>query len=127
MDFEAATKITGARFVTLQGPLARLQRAIAQFMLDTHTQEHGYTEAYVPFMVNADSLLGTGQLPKFEAELFALRGDFAVVPDPHGGGARHQPRARCDHRGCGHAASLGGARRRASAARRGPTGRTPGA
>jgi len=76
MDFEAATKITGARFVTLQGPLARLQRAIAQFMLDTHTQEHGYTEAYVPFMVNADSLLGTGQLPKFEAELFGLRGDF---------------------------------------------------
>ena len=76
MDFEAATKITGARFVTLQGPLARLQRAIAQFMLDTHTQAHGYTEAYVPFMVNADSLLGTGQLPKFEAELFGLRGDF---------------------------------------------------
>jgi seryl-tRNA synthetase len=76
MDFEAATKITGARFVTLQGPLARLQRALAQFMLDTHTQEHGYTEAYVPFMVNADSLLGTGQLPKFEADLFGLRGDF---------------------------------------------------
>jgi seryl-tRNA synthetase len=76
MDFEAATKIAGARFVTLQGPLARLQRAIAQFMLDTHTQEHGYTEAYVPFMVNADSLLGTGQLPKFEAELFGLRGDY---------------------------------------------------
>jgi seryl-tRNA synthetase len=75
-DFEAATRITGARFVTLHGPLARLQRAIAQFMLDTHTREHGYTEVYVPFMVNADSLHGTGQLPKFEADLFRLAGDF---------------------------------------------------
>jgi seryl-tRNA synthetase len=75
-DFEAATRITGTRFVTLHGPLARLQRAIAQFMLDTHTREHGYTEVYVPFMVNADSLHGTGQLPKFEADLFRLAGDF---------------------------------------------------
>jgi len=75
-DFEAATRITGARFVTLHGPLARLQRAIAQFMLDTHTREHGYTEVYVPFMVNAVSLHGTGQLPKFEADLFRLAGDF---------------------------------------------------
>lgn len=72
MDFEAAAKIAGARFVTLQGPLCRLQRALAQFMLDLHTGEHGYTETYVPFMVNADSLRGTGQLPKFEADLFKL-------------------------------------------------------
>jgi seryl-tRNA synthetase len=72
MDFETAAKIAGARFVTLQGPLCRLQRALAQFMLDLHTSEHGYTETYVPFMVNADSLRGTGQLPKFEADLFKL-------------------------------------------------------
>ncbi len=76
MDFEAAAKLTGARFVTLNGPLARMQRAIAQLMLDTHTLEHGYTETYVPFMVNADSLQGTGQLPKFEADLFKLAGEF---------------------------------------------------
>lgn len=72
MDFETATKISGARFVTLQGPLARLQRALTQFMLDTHTDEHGYTEAYVPYLVNADSLQGTGQLPKFADDLFAI-------------------------------------------------------
>ncbi len=70
MDFEAAAKISGARFVVLQGPLARLQRALTQFMLDLHTQEHGYTETYVPYLVNADSLRGTGQLPKFEEDLF---------------------------------------------------------
>ena len=72
MDFEAAAKLTGARFVTLQGQLARLQRALTQFMLDVHTTEHGYTEIYVPFMVNADSLRGTGQLPKFEEDLFKI-------------------------------------------------------
>jgi seryl-tRNA synthetase len=72
MDFEAAARITGSRFVTLQGPLASLHRALAQFMLDTHTRQHGYTEVYVPFMVNAESLQGTGQLPKFEDELFKL-------------------------------------------------------
>ena len=72
MDFEAAAKVTGSRFVTLQGGLARLQRALTQFMLDTHTSEHGYTETYVPFMVNADSLRGTGQLPKFEEDLFRI-------------------------------------------------------
>ena len=69
MDFDAAAKITGSRFVVLSGPMARLQRALTQFMLDTHTSEHGYTEVYVPFMVNADSLRGTGQLPKFEEEI----------------------------------------------------------
>lgn len=82
MNFEAAAKLTGSRFVTLQGPLARLQRALAQFMLDTHTSEHGYTETYVPFMVNADSLRGTGQLPKFEDDLFKLSGElpYFLIP-----------------------------------------------
>ena len=82
MDFEAAAKITGARFVTLQGPLARLQRALTQFMLDLLTGEHGYIETYVPFMVNADSLRGTGQLPKFEADLFKLSNEppFYLIP-----------------------------------------------
>ena len=70
LDFETAAKLSGARFSLLQGGLARLHRALAQFMLDTHTQEHGYTEAYVPYLVNAESLRGTGQLPKFETDLF---------------------------------------------------------
>ena len=70
LDFELGAKIAGARFVVLKGHLARLQRAIIQLMLDTHTSEHGYNETYVPYLVNADSLYGTGQLPKFEADLF---------------------------------------------------------
>ncbi len=70
LDFEAAVKITGSRFVVMKGGLARLHRALAQFMLDLHTREHGYTEVYVPYMVNADSMRGTGQLPKFEEDLF---------------------------------------------------------
>ncbi|HWP01753.1 MAG TPA: serine--tRNA ligase [Methylococcus sp.] len=72
LDFEAAAKIAGSRFVTLKGPLARLQRALTQFMLDIHTGEHGYVETYVPFLVNADSMRGTGQLPKFEQDLFRV-------------------------------------------------------
>jgi len=72
MDFEMAAKISQARFVTLKGPLAKLQRALTQFMLDTHTEEHGYTETYVPYLVNADSLRGTGQLPKFSEDLFSV-------------------------------------------------------
>lgn len=75
MDFEAAAKITGSRFSLMTGPVARLHRALIQFMLDLHSAEHGYRETYVPYMVNADSLRGTGQLPKFEEDLFALRGD----------------------------------------------------
>ena len=75
MDFELGAKIAGSRFVVLNGGLARLQRALIQFMLDTHTAEHGYTETYVPFLVNADSLRGTGQLPKFEADLFKASSD----------------------------------------------------
>jgi len=84
LDFDVATKIAGARFVVMKGPLARLHRALAQFMLDVHTGEHGYTEVYVPYLVNAESMRGTGQLPKFEADLFAVpRGDegkFYLVP-----------------------------------------------
>ncbi len=75
MAFEVATKITGSRFVTMRGEIARLHRALAQFMLDVHTQEHGYEEIYVPFIVNRDSLLGTGQLPKFEDDQFRLQDD----------------------------------------------------
>jgi len=82
MDFDTAAKITGSRFVVLSGPMARLQRALTQFMLDTHTTEHGYTETYVPYMVNADSLRGTGQLPKFEEDLFKLGGEseYYLIP-----------------------------------------------
>lgn len=72
LDFETATKIAGSRFSLLKGPLARMHRALAQFMLDTHTDQHGYTEAYVPYLVNADSMYGTGQLPKFEEDLFKV-------------------------------------------------------
>lgn len=72
LDFETAAKISGARFSLLRGPLARLHRALAQFMLDVHTDQHGYTEVYVPYLVNADSMRGTGQLPKFEADLFRV-------------------------------------------------------
>ena len=72
LDFERAGKITGARFIVMKERMARLHRALIQFMLDIHTEKHGYTEVYVPYMVNADSLRGTGQLPKFEQDLFAL-------------------------------------------------------
>lgn len=75
IDFELGAKIASSRFVVLTGPLARLQRAIIQLMMDTHTEEHGYAETYVPFLVNADSLRGTGQLPKFEADLFKASDD----------------------------------------------------
>lgn len=73
LDFDVASKITGSRFSVMKGGIARLHRALAQFMLDTHTSEHGYTECYTPYIVNADSLRGTGQLPKFEADLFAVK------------------------------------------------------
>ena len=72
LDFATAVKISGARFSLMKGPLARLHRAIAQFMLDVHTGEHGYTEIYSPYLVNAASMYGTGQLPKFEADLFKV-------------------------------------------------------
>ena len=76
LDFATATKIAGARFALMSGAIARLHRSIAQFMLDVHTREHGYTEVYAPYLVNAQSMYGTGQLPKFEQDLFAVpRGD----------------------------------------------------
>ncbi len=96
LDFEAATKIAGPRFVVMKGAIARLHRAIGQFMLDVHTTEHGYTEIYAPYLVNATSLYGTGQLPKFKEDLFAVprgaaggqgsvdgvgdAGDFYLIP-----------------------------------------------
>ncbi len=82
LDFEMAGKITGSRFAVMHGPLARLQRALTQFMLDMHTQSHGYTEVYVPFIVNSDSLYGTGQLPKFAEDSFKLEGDsgYYLIP-----------------------------------------------
>jgi len=83
LNFEAAAKLTGARFAVIQGGLARLHRALIQFMLDLHTQQHGYREVYVPYLVNADSLRGTGQLPKFEADLFKISGgelNYYLIP-----------------------------------------------
>lgn len=83
LDFASAAKIAGSRFSVLQGELARLQRALVQFMLDLHTEQHGYTELYVPLMVNADSMRGTGQLPKFEEDLFQIprpEGKFYLIP-----------------------------------------------
>ena len=75
MDFDAAAKLSGSRFVVLNGTLAHLHRALAQLMLDVHTREHGYSETYVPYLVNDETLFGTGQLPKFGADLFALAGE----------------------------------------------------
>jgi seryl-tRNA synthetase len=82
MDFEAAGRISGARFVVMSGKLAKLHRALAQFMLDLHTRDHGYRENYVPYLVHANALIGTGQLPKFAQDLFAVRGDpgFYLIP-----------------------------------------------
>ena len=82
LDFERAAKLSGSRFVVLHGQLARLQRALTEFMLDLQTQEHGYRETYTPFLVNETSLIGTGQLPKFREDLFALQGekDLLLIP-----------------------------------------------
>ncbi|MEM1175946.1 MAG: serine--tRNA ligase, partial [Pseudomonadota bacterium] len=82
LDFDAAAKVSGARFAVMQGGLARLQRALIQFMLDTHTSEHGYRETYVPYLVHAHALEGTGQLPKFEEDLFKTTTErpFYLIP-----------------------------------------------
>ena len=82
LDFDTAAKITGSRFAVMTGGVARMHRALIQFMLDLHTSEHGYTETYVPYMVNKDSLRGTGQLPKFEEDLFKLNGEqeYYLIP-----------------------------------------------
>ena len=73
LDFELGVKLSGSRFTVMKGQIARLHRALAQFMLDVQTQQHGYTECYTPYIVNAESMQGTGQLPKFEADLFAAK------------------------------------------------------
>jgi seryl-tRNA synthetase len=80
LDFATAAKLASSRFALMRGDLARLHRALTQFMLDTHTQEHGYEEVYVPYLVNADSMRGTGQLPKFEADLFKLHNGMYLIP-----------------------------------------------
>lgn len=81
LDFATAAKIAGARFSLMRGAIARLHRALAQFMLDTHTQSHGYTEVYVPYLVNPTSMYGTGQLPKFHEDLFYMEGDsYYLIP-----------------------------------------------
>jgi seryl-tRNA synthetase len=82
LDFEAAARMSGARFVVMRGDMARLHRALTQFMLDLHTRAHGYQEVYVPYLVNPVALLGTGQLPKFDADLFAVKGEqgFRLIP-----------------------------------------------
>ncbi len=85
LDFATAAKLSGARFTFLRGGLARLHRALAQFMLDTHTREHGYTECYTPYIVNAESLVGTTQLPKFEADMFAVKRGGVDADDPAAG------------------------------------------
>ena len=82
LDFDAAGLISGARFAVMRGPLARLHRALIQFMLDTHVEEHGYNEVYVPYLVNSSSLQGTGQLPKFAADLFAVSGETGLFLIP---------------------------------------------
>ncbi|MGB0126178.1 MAG: serine--tRNA ligase [Rhodocyclaceae bacterium] len=94
LDFDTAAKISGARFCLLRGEVARLHRALAQFMLDVHGREHGYTEVYVPYLVNAQSMFGTGQLPKFEADLFVVdAGGAAETPDAAAGaGGKKSPR-----------------------------------
>ena len=85
LDFETAAKLSGARFTLMKGDLARLHRAITQFMLDTHTQEHGYIEAYTPYLVNNDCLQGTGQLPKFEEDLFVVSAGGKTTADDNRG------------------------------------------
>ncbi|MDE2447459.1 MAG: serine--tRNA ligase [Gammaproteobacteria bacterium] len=93
LDFEAAARISGARFVVMRGQVSRLHRALAQFMLDLHSREHGYTEVYVPYLVQRQALIGTGQLPKFEDDLFRVSGksEFRAVQDEHTRNSNAQP------------------------------------
>ena len=99
LDGEAGAKLSGSRFTVMRGQLARLHRALAQFMLDLHTDEHGYTEVNVPLIVNAESMRGTGQLPKFEEDLFSTTvGDTKRYLIPTVGSVADQPRARRNRR-----------------------------
>ena len=107
LDFATAAKLSGARFTFLRGDLARLHRALAQFMLDTQTREHGYTECYTPYIVNAETLVGTTQLPKFEADMFAVKKGGVDADDrrPASGSTssrrpRSRSRTRCATRSC---------------------------
>ena len=108
LDFATGVKLSGSRFAVMKGQVARLHRALAQFMLDVQTREHGYTECYTPYIVNAETLRGTGQLPKFEADLFAAKkggqeGEASesggAVPHPHQRGDADELRARRDRGG----------------------------
>ncbi len=108
LDFDMGVKLSGSRFTVMKGPIARLHRALAQFMLDVQTREHGYTECYVPYVVNADSLRGTGQLPKFEGRPVRREGgrpgrrararQRGALPDPRP--ARCRSRTSCATRSC---------------------------
>src|SRR5699024_4479006 len=85
LDFESSRKLVGARFMLLRGQLARLHRALAQFMLDTQTDQHGYQECYTPYIVNSETLFGTGQLPKFKEDMFwVTKGGHDSSPDDEG-------------------------------------------
>ncbi len=105
LDFDAASRISGSRFVVMRGELARLHRALIQYMLDIHSGEHGYEEVYVPFLVQSDALIGTGQLPKFEDDLFKTAVTRRFF-DPDRGGARYQSRQGKHTRRCRHAQEI---------------------
>ena len=107
LDFERATQDVRRRAsAVLLGAGARLERALINFMLDLHTREHGYTEVEPPFLVNADALRGTGNLPKFEQDLFKIAGEWDLLPDPDGGSAADEPPPRRDPRRPAAAAAL---------------------
>ena len=120
----APTRMSGARFSVLIGAGARLARALINFMLDLHTREHGYTEVEPPFLVNADALRGTGNLPKFEQDLFKIAGDWDLYPDSDRGSAAHESPSRRDPRRPRSCRCATPPTRRASAARRAPTAPT---
>ena len=125
VDFEAAGRISGARFVVLKGGVARLHRALIQYMLDLHTSQHGYTEVYAPYLVARQALVGTGQLPKFEADLFRVVGgeqEFFLIPTAEVPVTNLV--ARVDPRGEHAAAATTSRTRRASVPRRARTART---
>ena len=124
LDFERAARMSGARFSVLMGAGARLERALINFMLELHTREHGYTEVEPPFLVNADALRGTGNLPKFEQDLFKIAGRLGPVPDPDRGSAAHEPVPRRDSRRPPVCRFASPPTRRAFAARPDPTAPT---
>ncbi len=124
MDFEAAGRISGARFVVMSGSWRNCIARSAQFMLDLHVAEHGYREAYVPYLVHGAALVGTGQLPKFEQDLFAVRGDPGFYLDSDRRGAADESGARSDSRAGAAAAQIRRRTRRAFVRRRARRART---